>query len=230
MFRLLAAVAFSAILTMPGVAQEAKSNLNPGVTVPQLLETAPVHWVSVEQIEASLEGKPPMVVGFDVDDTVLFSSPCFYYGKTKYSPDSEDYLKNDEFWTDIHTNNCDQYSIPKEVARQLIDMHQKRGDEIFFITGRTKGNGGETLTPNIQKKFNIAKMNDVVFTASSENKLSFMRDHKLAIYYGDADSDMKAAIDAGARPIRVLRAQNSTYKPDPRNGRFGEEVIVNSTH
>ena len=30
--------------------------------------------------------------------------------------------------------------------------------------------------------------------------------------------------------IRVMRAQNSTYKPEPKNGKFGEEVIVDSTN
>ncbi len=228
MFRSILAISISVLLAGAAIAEE-KPNLNSGVTTSEILATAPVHWVSVDQIEASLEGQPPIVVGFDVDDTVLFSSPCFYYGKMKYSPTSEDYLKMDAFWTDIHTNNCDQYSIPKEVARKLIDMHTARGDEIFFITGRTKGSGTESLTGAIKKAFNIEKMNDVVFTASSENKVQFLKDHKLKIYYGDADSDMKAAIDAGIRPIRVMRAQNSTYKPEPRNGRFGEEVIVNST-
>jgi acid phosphatase (class B) len=148
----------------------------------------------------------------------------------KYSPTSEDYLKMDAFWTDIHTNNCDQYSIPKDVARKLIDLHTARGDDIYFITGRTRGSGGETLTAAIKKAFNIEKMNDVVFTASSENKVEFLKDHKLKIYYGDADSDMKAAIAADIRPIRVMRAQNSTYKPEPKNGKFGEEVIVDSTN
>ena len=205
-------------------------NLNPGVTTSELLTTQPVHWVSVDQIAASLEGKPPTAVGFDVDDTVLFSSPCFYYGKMKYSPTSEDYLKMDAFWTDIHTNNCDQYSLPKEVARHLIDMHEKRGDDIYFITGRTRGSGGETLTGAIKAAFGIDRMNDVVFTASADNKVEFLKDHKLTIYYGDADGDMKAAIAAGIRPLRIMRAQNSTYKPEPKNGKFGEEVIVNSTN
>lgn len=224
-------IALSALLLLAGSAlAEDVSNLNPGVTTSELLATAPVHWVSVDQIAASLEGQPPIVVGFDVDDTVLFSSPCFYYGKMKYSPTSEDYLKMDAFWTDIHTNNCDQYSIPKDVARKLIDLHTARGDEIFFITGRTRGSGGETLTAAIKKAFNIEKMNDVVFTASSDNKVEFLKDHKLKIYYGDADSDMKAAIAADIRPIRVMRAQNSTYKPEPKNGKFGEEVIVDSTN
>ena len=224
-------IALSALLLLAGSAlAEDVSNLNPGVTTSELLATAPVHWVSVDQIAASLEGQPPIVVGFDVDDTGLFSSPCFYYGKMKYSPTSEDYLKMDAFWTDIHTNNCDQYSIPKDVARKLIDLHTARGDEIFFITGRTRGSGGETLTAAIKKAFNIEKMNDVVFTASSDNKVEFLKDHKLKIYYGDADSDMKAAIAADIRPIRVMRAQNSTYKPEPKNGKFGEEVIVDSTN
>jgi acid phosphatase (class B) len=30
----------------------------------------------VAQIENSLMGRPPMAVGFDIDDTVLFSSPA----------------------------------------------------------------------------------------------------------------------------------------------------------
>lgn len=228
MIKSLNALAIAILVAGPTSAQNA-SNLNPGVTASELMATAPVHWVSVEQIEASLEGEPAMTVGFDVDDTVLFSRPCFYYGKMKYSPESEDYLGMDEFWTDIHSNGCDQYSVPKDVARQLIDMHTARGDEIYFITGRTKGSGEEKLTDAIQKAFGIQEMNDVVFTASSENKLEFLRDHELAIYYGDADSDMRAARDADIRPIRVMRAPNSTYKPEPRNGSFGEEVIVNST-
>ena len=229
MRRSLTALSALLLLVAPAFAEDV-SNLNPGITTSEILATAPVHWVSVDQIAASLEGQPPMAVGFDVDDTVLFSSPCFYYGKMKYSPTSEDYLKMDAFWTDIHTNNCDQYSIPKDVARKLIDLHTARGDDIYFITGRTRGSGGETLTAAIKKAFDIEKMNDVVFTASSENKVEFLKDHKLKIYYGDADSDMKAAIAADIRPIRVMRAQNSTYKPEPKNGKFGEEVIVDSTN
>lgn len=229
MRRSLTALSALLLLAAPAFAEDV-SNLNPGVTTSEILATAPVHWVSIDQIAASLEGQPPMAVGFDVDDTVLYSSPCFYYGKMKYSPTSEDYLKMDAFWTDIHTNNCDQYSIPKDVARKLIDLHTARGDEIYFITGRTRGTGGETLTAAIKKAFNIEKMNDVVFTASSDNKVEFLKDHKLKIYYGDADSDMKAAIAADIRPIRVMRAQNSTYKPEPKNGKFGEEVIVDSTN
>ncbi|MCF2055380.1 acid phosphatase AphA, partial [Escherichia coli] len=96
----------------------------------------PIHWVSVAQIENSLAGRPPMAVGFDIDDTVLFSSPGFWRGKKTFSPESEDYLKNPVFWEKMN-NGWDEFSIPKEVARQLIDMHVRRGDAIFFVTGRS---------------------------------------------------------------------------------------------
>ncbi|MDK7153645.1 HAD family acid phosphatase, partial [Klebsiella pneumoniae] len=69
-----------------------------GTNVAQLAEQAPIHWVSVAQIENSLLGRPPMAVGFDIDDTVLFSSPGFWRGQKTFSPGSEDYLKNPQFW------------------------------------------------------------------------------------------------------------------------------------
>ena len=63
-----------------------------GVTVAQLAEQHAIHWISVEQIEESLKGQPPMAVGFDIDDTVLFSSGL-YRGKLEYSPNDYSYLK-----------------------------------------------------------------------------------------------------------------------------------------
>ena len=39
--------------------------------------------VTANDIVKSLENQPPMHVGFDIDDTVLFSSPGYYYGKQK---------------------------------------------------------------------------------------------------------------------------------------------------
>ena len=107
-----------------------------GTNVAQMAEQAPIHWVSVAQIENSLLGRPPMAVGFDIDDTVLFSSPGFWRGQKTFSPGSEDYLKNPQFWEKMN-NGWDEFSIPKEVARQLIDMHVRRGDAIFFVTGRS---------------------------------------------------------------------------------------------
>lgn len=139
------------------------SQLNPGTNVAKLAEQAPIHWVSVAQIENSLTGRPPMAVGFDIDDTVLFSSPGFWRGKKTYSPDSEDYLKNPAFWEKMN-NGWDEFSIPKRVARQLIDMHVRRGDSIFFVTGRSQTKT-ETVSKTLSDNFHIpaGNMNPVIF-------------------------------------------------------------------
>jgi len=231
----LALSAFCLLFTVGAASAHASvpSPLYPGTNVAKLAEQAPIHWVSVAQIENSLQGRPPMAVGFDIDDTVLFSSPGFWRGKETFSPQSEAYLHNPEFWEKMN-NGWDAFSIPKEVARALIAMHVKRGDRIWFITGR-HATKTESVTKALQDAFLIpaAAMNPVIFAGESSgrnNKASWMEQKQLKIYYGDADSDIIAAREAGARGIRVLRASNSTWKPLPQAGAFGEEVIVNSEY
>ncbi|AFJ48711.1 acid phosphatase AphA [Shimwellia blattae] len=202
-----------------------------GVTSARLAGRAPVHWVSVAQIENSLLGRPPMAVGFDIDDTVLFSSPGFWRGRKEISPGSRDFLKDEQFWEKMN-NNWDAFSIPKEVARALISMHVKRGDQIYFITGR-RATRTENLSRLLQEDFLIpaTSMHPVVF-AGTENeqqvKTDWLKQESIRIFYGDADLDIMAAREVGIRGIRVLRASNSTDRPLPGAGALGEEVIVNS--
>ena len=207
--------------------------LYPGTDVAKLAEQAPIHWVSVAQIENSLLGHPPMAVGFDIDDTVLFSSPGFWRGQRTYSPDSEDYLKNPDFWEKMN-NGWDAFSIPKEVARSLIAMHVKRGDSIYFVTGRSPTKT-ETVSKTLQDDFLIpaTSMNPVIFAGDhpgQNSKTQWLKEKNVRVFYGDSDNDITAAREVGARGIRVLRASNSTYRPLPQAGAFNEEVIVNSEY
>ncbi|MDN5681763.1 MAG: acid phosphatase AphA [Ewingella sp.] len=207
--------------------------LYPGVNVAQLAQQSPVHWVSVAQIENSLVGRPPIAVGFDIDDTVLFSSPGFYRGQKAFSPGKQDYLKNPQFWEKMN-NGWDDFSMPKEVAKQLIDMHLKRGDSIYFVTGRSETKT-ETVTKTLQGDFQIPqdKVNPVIFAGDQpgqNTKTQWLKDKQIKIFYGDSDGDITAAQAVSARGIRVLRASNSSYKPLPQAGAFGEEVVVNSEY
>ncbi|MFS2225197.1 acid phosphatase AphA [Pantoea sp. B65] len=207
--------------------------LDPGVTVAQLAQQAPIHWVSVAQIENSLQGRAPVAVGFDIDDTVLFSSPGFYRGQKEFSPDKQDYLKNPAFWEKMN-NGWDEFSMPKEVAKNLIAMHLRRGDSIYFVTGRTQTKS-ETVSKTLQNDFLIpaADLNPVIFAgdkAGQNTKTQWLKDKQIKLFYGDSDNDITAAQAAGARGIRVLRASNSSYKPLPKAGSYGEEVIVNSEY
>lgn len=215
---------------------EKVSYTQPGVTVET--DVAYVNYVSVEDIEKSLEGKKPINVSFDIDDTVLFSSAYFQYGKTVISPGSFDYLKDQKFW-DMVADMGDQHSIPKESMKKLIKMHIKRGDNIFFITGRTRGSKykeGEMdkTAETLKTYYDIEKMNPIEYTADTikegfkYDKSYYIKKHDISIHYGDSDDDILAAREIGIRGIRVFRALNSTNLPIPQAGGYGEEVLRGS--
>jgi acid phosphatase (class B) len=190
-----------------------------------------LNMVSVEDLTKELKNKPAIAVGFDIDDTTLFSSPVFYRGQQMFSPGGYSFLSNQEFWDKA---NCgwDQFSIPKQIARQLIDMHQKHGDSIYFITGRT-GSKCDFTTKYIQSTFDIKAMHDVIFAGSSKKeytKTKYIKQNHIKIYYGDSDGDIISARQAGAEGIRVMRAANSSYKPIPKNGIYGERVLRDSQY
>ena len=131
-------------------------------------------------------------------------------------------------------NGWDEFSIPKEVARSLIAMHVKRGDSIYFVTGRSQTKT-ETVSKTLQDDFLIpaANMNPVIFAGDKpgqNSKTQWLEHYNIYFFYGDSDNDITAAHDVGARGIRVLRASNSTYRPLPMAGKFGEEVFVNSEY
>lgn len=76
-------------------------------------------------------------------------------------------------------------------------------------------------------------MNPVIFAGDKHGqntKTQWLEQKNIKVFYGDSDNDISAARDVGARGIRVLRASNSTYRPLPMAGSFGEEVIVNSEY
>ncbi|WP_263081775.1 acid phosphatase AphA [Endozoicomonas sp. Mp262] len=226
---LISSLALSFALVSPfTIASTQASSTQTGVTSAEVMQRAAVHWVSVDSIRESLKDVPPMAVGFDIDDTVLYSSPGFVRGKTEFSPDNNDYLENTEFWAKMNTG-WDEFSIPKRVAKELIKMHQERGDTIYFVTARpyTKG---EKVTEIIQKAFDIKNMQPVVFAdkANNFNKTDNLKKRNIKVFYGDADGDITSAQAVGARAIRIMRAVNSSYYPLPKNGQFGEEVIINS--
>jgi len=190
-----------------------------------------IRWVTLKEIARSLEDQSPMNVGFDIDDTVLFSSPGYYYGRQKYSPENKAFTIMEEFWNEMN-NGLDRFSIPKECARKLIELHKKRGDSIYFITARTRTKT-ESVTELLVKTFDLENPQKVIFTGVKlgENlKIKPIKENKIQIFYGDADSDIEAALEAGIRAIRIMRAVNSTNKPLPNNGSFGEEVLVNSEY
>jgi acid phosphatase (class B) len=184
--------------------------------------------------------KEPITVVFDVDDTVLFTSPGFQWGTKTYGPDivsagvpvreqdlpnEESRRKYREFWTKMN-NELDQYSVKKWIAGELIAMHQSRGDKICFVTKRIY-TGSENLTNVLKSTFQLPETPTLVFT-NRESKTPAFRKLGAVISYGDSDGDIRESIQAGARPIRVLRARTSVNHEPTNNGMLGEEILENS--
>jgi acid phosphatase (class B) len=195
--------------------------------------------ITVAELAKSLPPEPITVV-FDIDDTVLFTSPGFQWGTRTYGPDvvsagvpvREQDLPNEEarrkyreFWTKMN-NELDQYSVKKWIADELITLHKQRGDKICFVTKRIY-TGSEKLTDVLKSAFQLSERPTVIFT-NRESKTDAFRKLGAVISYGDSDGDIRESIQAGARPIRILRARNSVNHDPTHNGAFGEEILANS--
>lgn len=192
-----------------------------------------LNWISFKQIKKSLP-KGSMSVGFDVDDTVLFSSPGFMYrennidganGKNKYGKTLKQQRKNPKFWEDMNFH-FDQFSMPKKIAYKLIAMHKKRGDKIYFITARPPSKK-ERLSLILAKHFKLSEKN-LLYFSNRKTKAPFIKQLNIKLFYGDSDSDITSAKEAGIRAIRVLRSPLSTYTKKLSLGKFDEEILKNS--
>ncbi|MCY4045559.1 MAG: hypothetical protein OXE99_10825 [Cellvibrionales bacterium] len=191
-----------------------------------------IQWIDIEGYKARFNNMPPMNVGFDLDGAILFATAIV----EKHCPNctSEKFLEKQA--TMYQKMNCDdvRYTLPKRIGKTLIAYHQARGDKLYFITARGSSpcvDAGYSINDWIKETFEIKQMNPVVFTKTDfgrGSKTSWLKERNLAVYLGDSDSDIQAAIDAGILGIRIMRPGNSLNRSGNNIGKFGEMVIRRS--
>ena len=156
-----------------------------------------------------LQAQPGILkVGFDIDDTVLYSEPAFQH-----------YIKEhgtliDYGWINANDN---QFSIPITPTVELVHFFKTNGHEVYFITARSGENGdilAEYLTIvlgyEIRKNVNLFFMpKDTLNGKKYTSKHIKMNELGLDLFYGDSDLDIIAALKAGIHPVRVVRHQKS---------------------
>ncbi|MDA3792165.1 MAG: hypothetical protein PF545_00695 [Elusimicrobia bacterium] len=157
-------------------------------------------------------------VGFDVDDTLLFSTPAFQKGF-----ESSEKPFSGEFWAVVNNSDRGNSKIKKKVL-QILEKHRVDGDEIYAITAR-KPNGGEGLKNYLNDALGIPKSN-IYF--ESEGKTNRLQQLGIDIFYGDSDSDISDANAAGIKAYRIERSTASSYQKKYNPGKYGEKVIKNS--
>ena len=147
-------------------------------------------------------------VGFDIDDTILFSRDVFQsIPKNKRHPIDYRWVnKQDE-----------KLSIFIDPTVDLVKYFAKNGHNLFFITSRS-GENGETLANFLSKglELRVIKNENLFFCPSEKiDGIKYTTKHlkmislDLDLYYGDADSDIIAALKADVHPIRIVRHKKS---------------------
>ncbi len=147
-------------------------------------------------------------VGFDIDDTVLFSYAIFAnLPADKINP-------IDFGWVNSKDR---ELSVPITPSIELVQFYRAHGHEVFYITAREPQNGellAEYLTDLLGYKIIVGenlffspkeRIGDHRFTTKHRR----MRQLRLDLYYGDSDTDMIAALKAKVHPVRVARHQLS---------------------
>ncbi len=151
-------------------------------------------------------------VGFDIDDTILFSRDNFQ----KAPKDSTNSDHIDFGWVNTHDS---LYSVTIKPVADLIGFLRAQGHEIYFITARP-GVNGETLARFLSSElgFTVEKEKNLFFATKKKDPKTgkrFTSKHEVItklgihIFYGDADNDMVAASIAGIRGVRVVRDPRS---------------------
>ncbi|MGM0381544.1 MAG: HAD family acid phosphatase, partial [bacterium] len=148
-----------------------------------------------------LTGSEIQKVGFDIDDTLLFSTPSFDEG---YEADVEPF--SDEFWAVVNEHDA-EVSCLKPKVYKMVQNYQKRGAEVFAITARQPKNG-KHLKKFIEKSFGIPAEN-VFFEPDS--KTERIKSLELDVYFGDSDSDITDGRKAGITAVRIQRSDKSNY-------------------
>jgi len=151
-------------------------------------------------------------VGFDIDDTVLFSRDNFL--KAPHMGEDPDHV--DFGWVNQHDS---LYSVTIQPIAKLITFLRAHGHEVYFITARPGINGaavGRHLTRELG--FPVVLGKNLFFSAKKKDPVSghrFTTKHEtisklgLHIFYGDSDTDIIAASIAGVRAVRVVRDARS---------------------
>ena len=187
--------------------------------------------ITFEQLKASLASLRPCTVVFDVDDTTLYTGLAFLFAQGYLEErDAGKFREDRAFWTLINDSLDARFSKPKRIAKQLIALHQSRGDTIVFVTSRFPSQPGSDRTSRLlQRLFAFPAPPTVLFTAQ-QPKTAAIRSVHPALSYGDSDGDIEDTheADPAIRAIRVIRSPVSYNERPTAPGKYGEEILANS--
>ena len=176
-------------------------------------------------------------VGFDLDDTLVFSSNAFIAGLKKFHIKEKSLIQDPDFWYEISTSLDARLTKAKEIAKKIIKFHSQRGDELIIVTSRIVDQREAIVKSSIAKLLNSLFSDDLkknfderrifltgLFEKDVKNsrfidKAEVLIKEKIQLFYGDSDYDIKSAFKARAQPVRIMRDQASSNTASYSPGR-----------
>ncbi len=156
---------------------------------------------------------PPVIVAFDLDDTLLDNQPSWIAAATAVKGN----IFTPEFWRILNNSSCENDSAKTEV-KNIVAWHQSQNHTIVIITARPFSEN-HRLATCLQNTY--GQTMPVIF--APDGKTEALQKYKVQVFYGDSDSDITDAKSAGAVPVRIIRSARS-INPSPVN--IGENEIV----
>ena len=151
-------------------------------------------------------------LGFDYDDTLVFSTPAFAKafksGAQPFTP---------AFWDTV--NNSYDIEKPKRLAYSMAWLLRVLGFKITVLAGRPSY-GGEAL----RKEWRHLVSN-FVFANDRDRKYLALQNGSHVLFLADSDSDIIEGRKAKVLTLRIRRSPKSTYKEDYHPGTLRELVI-----
>lgn len=155
-----------------------------------------------------------LVVGFDIDDTILYSEDNFLaVPPNPHEPGQLDYA-----WINSHDS---VYSKVITDMAKLVHFFRAQGHSVYFITARP-GVNGDYLARFLTRElgFPIVVGQNLYFSPKKRDpetgirhtvKHRLIRELGIHVFYGDSDTDIVAALAGGAHPVRVVRDPKSLH-------------------
>lgn len=158
-------------------------------------------------------------LGFDLDDTLMFTTPSFVEAVKVAEQNGYESFKSPEFWKEVN----DRFDLGeyKKTVLSIALLGKVFGIKVVVITARP-----DYFTERVKEGLRWLT-DEVYFT---EAKAEIMSRGRYLCFFGDSDSDITEANEAGVPAIRVKRSEKSSYKAKYHPGKYGEFVLPFSVY
>lgn len=152
-------------------------------------------------------------VGFDYDDTLVFSAPAY---QKAFARSTQPFSPG--FWSIV--NQSYDLEKPKLIPYVLAWGFRILGFRVVVISSRPAVD-----SEALKKEWRYLVGRGYFIFASGEGKHAYLQNGNYLLFFGDGDSDIQEARRARVFPVRIRRSAKSIFKEDYHPGTLGEFVL-----